>query len=82
MAEREKDYDEALSQITYLSNKFSSSKELKKFRIESLAKTGETDTAASLLKTINNPMDPDLSYLKGMIELYSGDSSKAKNYFM
>lgn len=27
-------------------------------------------------------MNPDVSYLKGIVELYSGDSAKAKNYFM
>jgi len=37
------EFDEALSCITYLLNKFPASKQLKMFKIEALAKTGATD---------------------------------------
>ena len=47
-----------------------------------MAKTGVTDEALTLLKSIPSSADPDISYLKGIIELYSGDSGKAKKYFL
>jgi pentatricopeptide repeat protein len=37
------------------------------YRIEALAKTGETDEADKLLKKIPHSQDPDLYYLKGLI---------------
>jgi DnaJ family protein C protein 7 len=49
--------------------------------VECLAKTGETSEANSLLSTIHNENTPEFYYLKGIIELYSGDSAKAKKYF-
>jgi DnaJ family protein C protein 7 len=44
-------------------------------------KTGETDEARNLLNSLHNENTPDFYYLKGIIELYSGDSTKAKKYF-
>lgn len=52
------------------------------YKIEALAKTGATDEADKLLKQLPHSNDPDLFYLKGLIELYSGDSGKAKNHFV
>ena len=51
------------------------------YKVEALAKTGETDEALTLLKTLPSVADPDLSYLRGIIELYNGESSKAKKHF-
>lgn len=51
------------------------------YRVEALAKTGATEQADNLLRTIPQSNDPDYYYLKGIIELYGGDSSKAKTYF-
>lgn len=81
-AEKTGNFSEALSCASYLSNKLPQSKILKMFKVEALAKTGETDEASALLKTLPSQADPDVSYLKGIIELYSGDSAKAKKYFM
>ena len=49
--------------------------------MECLAKTGQTNEANSLLSSIHNENTPDFYYLKGIIELYSGDSNKAKKHF-
>jgi DnaJ family protein C protein 7 len=49
--------------------------------VECLAKTGETNESSALLNSIHNENTPEFYYLKGIIELYSGDSSKAKKYF-
>ncbi len=49
-----------------------------------MAKTGDTTEALTLLKTIRVGLDqqsPDFWYLKGLIELYGGDSSRAKKFF-
>jgi len=49
-----------------------------------LAKTGDTTEALTLLKTIRVGLDqhsPDFWYLKGIIELYSGESGRAKKFF-
>ena len=81
-ADRKQDYSEALSRVSYLLNKLPNSKVLKLYKIEALAKTGVTDEALTLLKSVPNSADPDLSYLKGIIELYSGDSAKAKKFFI
>ena len=67
--------------MTHLVNKIPSNATLKLNRVECLAKTGETNEAKSLLSTIRNDNTPDICYLKGIIELYSGDSSKAKKHF-
>lgn len=72
---------EALSCVTYLCNKLPQSKLLKMYRVEVLAKAGETDQATALLKNLSNRNDPYFMYLNGLIELYSGDSAKAKKYF-
>lgn len=79
--ERNNDYAQALSCISYLSTKFPESKVLKMYKIEALAKTGATEEAENLLKEIPHSDDPDLYYLKGIIQLYSGDSAKAKANF-
>ena len=50
-------------------------------RVECLAKTGQTHEAKDLLSSIHNENTPDFFYLKGIIELYSGDSNKAKKHF-
>jgi DnaJ family protein C protein 7 len=58
------------------------SKILKVYRIEALAKTGDTEEANKQLSSYTGATnDPDIYYLKGIIELYSGDSAKAKNHF-
>lgn len=55
---------------------------LRVYRIEALAKTGDTDAASKLLSSYSGAgNDPDICYLKGLIELYSGDSAKAKKHF-
>jgi len=46
-----------------------------------LAKTGSTEEAAKALRAIDHEKTPETMYLKGIIELYSGDSAKAKSYF-
>lgn len=41
-----------------------------------------TDEASALLKSVSNTgTNADAFYLKGLIELYSGDSAKAKVFF-
>lgn len=52
-------------------------------KVECLAKTGDTATALTLLKTIPlaTQQNPDMWYLKGIIELYGGDSARAKKFF-
>lgn len=54
------------------------------YKVESLAKTGDTADALTLIKTI--PMahngNPDFWYLKGIIELYGGDSARARKFFL
>jgi DnaJ family protein C protein 7 len=64
-----------------LINKIQNNKTLKLNKVECLAKTGETDEARNLLNSLHNENTPDFYYLKGIIELYSGDSTKAKKYF-
>jgi len=57
---------------------------LKEYKVECLAKTGDTTDALTLLKTIKVGIDqqcPDFWYLKGIIELYGGESSRAKKFF-
>jgi hypothetical protein len=46
-----------------------------------LAKTGATEEAAKALRVVDHEKTPETMYLKGIIELYSGDSGKAKSYF-
>ena len=68
------DYPEALSCVNYLCSKIETSDNLKLFKVECMAKTGDTAGALTLLKSIpiatNN--HPDTWYLKGIIELYGG----------
>lgn len=51
--------------------------------MECLAKNGQIDKATSVLANI--PKDciaiPDLYYLKGLLQLYGGNSDKAKQLF-
>jgi hypothetical protein len=44
------------------------------FKVEALAKTGQTVEAQTLIKIIPlaNSSNPDFWYLKGIIELYDG----------
>ncbi len=54
------------------------------FKVECMAKMGDTAGALTLLKTIPSAtaQHPDYWYLKGIIELYGGDSGRAKKFFM
>lgn len=54
------------------------------YKVQVLAKNGKTTEANNLIKNISlaHNGNPDTFYLKGMIELYSGDSAKAKKIFM
>ncbi len=63
------DYAQALSCINYLVNKIPLNENLKMYKVECLAKTGDTAFALTLLKTIPiaNSSNPDFWYLKGMI---------------
>lgn len=57
---------------------------MKEFKVECLAKTGDTIDALTLVKTIRVGLDqqsPDFWYLKGIIELYGGESGRAKKFF-
>lgn len=52
--------------------------------MECLAKTGDTTEALTLAKSIRVGLDqhcPDFWYLKGIIELYGGESGRAKKFF-
>lgn len=53
------------------------------YKVECLAKTGDTSGASTLLKTISiaTQSNPDFWYLKGIIELYGGESLRAKKFF-
>lgn len=81
-AERE-DFEEALSCINFLVNNITTSDVLKMWKVEALAKTGATTDALTLLKSIQSATNnsPDTWYLKGIIELYSGESGRAKKFF-
>lgn len=64
----------------YLLSKIPENEALKYMKVEMLAKTGATDEAKTLLRTVGGS-GPDGYYLQGIIELYSGDSAKAKKLF-
>ena len=69
------DFKEALSCVNYLCNKITTSEKLKEYKVECLAKTGDTTEALTLVKSIRVGLDqqsPDFWYLKGIIELYGG----------
>lgn len=71
--------------MNHLSNKITSSEKLKEYKVECLAKTGDTTEALTLSKSIRVGLDqgcPDFWYLKGIIELYGGDSGRAKKFFI
>lgn len=74
------DYTESLMCVNYLISKIPESDHLNTMKVEMLAKTGSTDEAKSLLRSVDSS-GPDGYYLKGIIELYGGDSSKAKKLF-
>lgn len=63
------DYAEALSCINYLVNQITKSDQLKMYKVECVAKTGDTIAALTLIKTIPlaNSTNPDFWYLKGII---------------
>lgn len=63
------EYAQALKCINYLVNKIPNNEQLKMLKVESLAKTGETADANTLLKTISiaGNSNPDFWYLKGII---------------
>jgi len=52
-------------------------------KCELLAKTGDTDEAKNVLRQLEGTgtSTSDTNYLRGLIELYSGDSTKAKKFF-
>lgn len=54
------------------------------FKVECMAKTGDTSGALTLIKSIPSAtaQHPDTWYLKGIIELYGGDSGRARKFFM
>jgi hypothetical protein len=79
------DYTEALSCVNYLVSKVGSSEKLKEHKVECLAKTGDTTEALTLFKQLKVGLDqncPDFWYLKGIIELYGGESGRAKKFFV
>lgn len=80
----EEDYAEGLSCINYLVNRIPLNSGLKMFKVECLAKTGDTAGALTLLKSIPavSNSNPDFWYLKGIIELYGGESARAKKFFV
>lgn len=53
------------------------------YKVEALAKTGDTIEAQTLIKQIPlaNASNPDFWYLKGIIDLYDGESARAKKLF-
>lgn len=57
--------------------------ELLIIKCELLSKTGDTAEARNVLRTLENggASNSDLNYVKGLIELYDGDSTKAKKFF-
>lgn len=52
-------------------------------KVECLAKNGQNVEAQQYIKTIPlaNSANPDFWYLKGIIELYDGESARAKKLF-
>jgi pentatricopeptide repeat protein len=57
-----------LSCIVHLCNKLPESKTLKIYKIEALAKTGDTEEATKVLNEFSGASyNPDLCYLKGII---------------
>jgi DnaJ homolog subfamily C member 7 len=52
------------------------------FKIEIQAKMGQTEEAGHLLNSLHTENTPEFYYLKGIIELYNGNSEKAKKTFM
>jgi DnaJ family protein C protein 7 len=66
--------------VNYLISKIPENDKLKEMKVEMLAKTGNADEARNLLRGVDIA-GPDGFYLKGIIELYGGDSAKAKKMF-
>ena len=50
-------------------------------KAECLAKSGQTNEASQLLNSIQAENTPEFYYLKGIVELYDGNSEKAKKLF-
>ena len=50
-------------------------------KVECLAKIGQTVEAGQLLNSMHAENTPEFFYLKGIIELYNGNSDKAKKLF-
>ena len=50
-------------------------------KVECLAKIGQTEEAGQLLSSMHSENTPEYFYLKGIIELYNGNSEKAKKLF-
>jgi predicted Zn-dependent protease len=63
------EFVDALKCINYLADKIPNNQQLKMYKVEGLAKTGETADAQTLLKTITiaHNGNPDFWYLKGII---------------
>lgn len=79
----ENNFAEALLSINYILGKVQSRPDLLLIKCELLAKTGDTDEAKNVLRQVEGSggTNTDVNYLKGLIELYSGDSGKAKKHF-
>ena len=80
----ENNFPEALLSVNYILGKVQNRPDLLLIKCELLAKTGDTDEAKNVLKNAegSGASTGDINYLRGLIELYSGDSGKAKKYFM
>lgn len=72
-----------MSCINYVISKIDFNDALKLYKVECMAKTGDTVGALTILKPIPiaSNQQPDFWYLKGIIELYGGDSGRAKKFF-
>lgn len=63
------EFSEALGCINYLVYKIPSNEQLQMYKVECLAKNGQTIEAQTLIKKISlaNSSNPDFWYLKGII---------------
>ena len=78
---RNDNYPKAFSCLTFLLGRIQGNHQLRLHKIECLAKTGATDDALKELNSLDNQKTPETLYLKGLVELYSGKSAKAKTFF-
>ena len=75
------DYQEGLSSINYVLGKIEN-QDLLLIKGELQAKLGDVDDANAILRKIDTTGRPaEAMYLKGLIELNSGDSNRAKKFF-